>query len=165
MHARLQYREHGCGGENHFSHPFKRQIRARGWAGTCGRGEEQSCWTWTKGASTPEGQVPAAEPLLRSGTPWTGHFLLAHSRSSVITLRPFFHPFVWQAVRLAPVSPRFACARPGPLISRNWPPVKPRLTVRVQFPRGIASRPPSQRPAHVLSQRTHRGPHPLVLPS
>ena len=32
------------------------------------------------------------------------------------------------ARHLAPVSPRFVRAQPGPLIPRNWPPVSPRLT-------------------------------------
>ena len=79
-------------------------------------------------APTPEGQVPAAELLLRSGALWTAHLLLVQHRSSLITPPPLFHPLLGIACHLAPISPRFVRARLGPLIPRNWPPFSPRLT-------------------------------------
>lgn len=69
-----------------------------------------------------------ASTLLRSGTPWTGHLLLAHSWSSLITPLAILHPFLGPPFLLAPISPRFPRARFGPLIPRNWPPLSPRLT-------------------------------------
>jgi len=48
----------------------------------------------TQGAPTPKGQVPAAEPPLRSGAFWTAHFLFVQPRSSLITPRSPFHPFL-----------------------------------------------------------------------
>jgi hypothetical protein len=47
----------------------------------------------TQGATTPDGQVPAAEPLLPAGTPCTGHLLFVSPRSSLITPPLLFHPF------------------------------------------------------------------------
>jgi hypothetical protein len=119
--------ENGCGGENHRSHLFNGQIRARQYAGTCRCGGEQSCWTWTKGSPTFLGQVQAAE-LVRSGTPWTGRLLRAHFWSSLITPLALFRPFPESCFVPAPISTRFLRSRLGPLIPRNWPPVSPRLT-------------------------------------
>jgi hypothetical protein len=81
-------------------------------------------------APTPEGQVPAAELLLRSGALWTAHLLLVQHRSSLITPPPPCHLFLAKGWQVAPISPRFLRARLGPLIPRNWPPFSPRLTCK-----------------------------------
>ncbi len=67
--------------------------------------------SWTHGASTPEGQVPAAE--LRS--PLRGvldrYLLLAQPRSSLINPPPRFHLLPWPPTTRLP-SRRDSCARP-----------------------------------------------------
>ena len=101
-------------GEKTTSRTPSRDKSARQWAGTCRRGEEQSCWTRTKGALTPEGHVPAAELLLRSGTPLTGHLLFAHPRSSLITPLALFTRFCGSL----PPGPHFPAIHP----LADWPP-------------------------------------------
>ena len=84
----------------------------------------------TKGAPTPEGQVPAAELPLRSGTPLNRYILLLTlPPSTLITQLPLFHPSLRFPTHPAPPPPRLNRAQPGPLAPRNWPPVKPLPTV------------------------------------
>ena len=86
-----------------------------------------------------ERQLPKVKSRQRSfysapGRLWTGHLLLVQPRSSLITPLAALPPVPVVARPLAPISPRFIRARPGPLIPRNWPPVSPRLTPCLQFP-------------------------------
>ena len=69
----------------------------------------------TKGAPTPEGQVPAAEHLLRSGAFWTAHLLHVQHQFSLITPPPLFQPFAADSL---PPGPRFAAIAPR----ADWPP-------------------------------------------
>ena len=82
----------------------------------------------TKGAPTPEGQVPAAEHL----TPLRG--VLDRSPPACPTSVQLNYPATALptieriACHPVPVSPRLLRAGFGPLIPRNWPPLSPRLT-------------------------------------
>ena len=86
----------------------------------------------TQGAPTPEGQVPAAEPPLRSGAFWTAHLLLVQPRSSLITPLPSFHPFPGMAPTRPPANRHESARALAPTVPRNWPPVSPRLTKKTQ---------------------------------
>ena len=82
--------------------------------GTCRRGEEQSCWTMTKGAPTPKVKSRQRSPTpLRDAL--TARLLFANLRSSLITRPTLFHPFLWPPSPLAPISPRFLLRGLAPL--------------------------------------------------
>jgi len=84
----------------------------------------------TKGAPTPEGQVPAAEFPLRSGTPSIRHLLFRYFPRIQLnhTARDPPPPPVPAAPPRA-LSPRSACTRPGAPAPRIWHPFLPRLTI------------------------------------
>lgn len=84
--------------------------------------------SWTHGASTPEGQVPAAELLSPLRGVLDRYLLRIHPRSSLITPRSLFHFFPSQPTPRPPIPPRFTRAPSGPRIPRKWPPVSPRPT-------------------------------------
>ena len=92
------------------------------WAGTCGCGEEQSCWTRDQGSANSRRSSPGSG----ASTPLRDAFDSSPpARLPSIQLNhsaPALPPVSAAACHLAPISPRFIRARPGPLIPRNWPP-------------------------------------------
>lgn len=79
----------------------------------------------TKGAPTPEGQAPAAEHPLRSGTLLNRYILLTISPSTLITHFPVFHLVLAVPRPPGSHSPRTAHSRLGSLAPKKWLPVTP----------------------------------------
>ena len=72
-------------------------------------------------APTPEGQVPAAQLLLRSGAFWIAHLLLVQPRSSLITPPPPFHPFLGQPATWPPSRRDFVARGLAPVRRETGP--------------------------------------------